>query len=120
MLAQPFLLKYNSTGGARSVDEPLDTLTAKDRYALVVPQWGVALDILLRMLLVEELAAGMSFPKAYVFVGTKKDRTKLIGNAVAVGVAKALCRSILKSLDTKPAQSESSNSESRKVWRAIA
>ncbi|HYL98354.1 MAG TPA: DNA cytosine methyltransferase [Blastocatellia bacterium] len=125
MLAKPFLLKYNSTGGARSLDVPLDTLTTKDRYALVVPQVGAVIDVLLRMLLLEELAAGMSFPREYVFVGTKKQRTRLIGNAVPIGVAKALCRAILESWETSPGRQPMARLDpvsrgSRRVWRAVA
>lgn len=37
-LAEPSLIKYYGTAtGAQSVDEPLDTLTAKERHALVEP-----------------------------------------------------------------------------------
>lgn len=37
-LAEPSLIKYYGTAdGAQSVDEPIDTLTAKDRHALVEP-----------------------------------------------------------------------------------
>jgi site-specific DNA-cytosine methylase len=38
----------------------------------------------------------MSFPEGYQFVGKKEDIVKQIGNAVAVGKARALCMAILK------------------------
>lgn len=48
------------------------------------------LDIRFRMLFNHELAAAMGFPDGYRFSGTKTDVTKQIGNAVCVGVARAL------------------------------
>lgn len=36
-LVEPFLVKYYGTGQANSVNEPLDTVTAKDRFALCAP-----------------------------------------------------------------------------------
>ncbi len=90
-LAQPFLTKYFGTGGARPVDEPLDTITAKDRFALVEPG---KMDILFRMLQPHELAKAMGFD-GYEFAGTKTDQVKQIGNAVSVRTAKALCGEIM-------------------------
>jgi DNA (cytosine-5)-methyltransferase 1 len=100
-IVEPFLVKYNKTGGAMSVDHPLDTVTAKDRFALIEPylkdgEYAV-LDIRFRMLQPHELAAAMSFPKTYVFTGNREQKVKQIGNAVPVGMAAALCRSILSS-----------------------
>lgn len=48
------------------------------------------LDICFRMLKPEELAAAMGFPKGYRFTGTKTEIVRQIGNAVCVGVARAL------------------------------
>jgi DNA (cytosine-5)-methyltransferase 1 len=48
------------------------------------------LDICFRMLKPEELAAAMGFPKSYRFTGTKTEIVRQIGNAVAVGVSRAL------------------------------
>lgn len=91
-VCQPFLTKYyGSVKGARPVTEPLDTVTAKDRFALVQPG---TLDIYFRMLQPHELAAAMGFDE-YTFEGTKTDQVRQIGNAVAVRTAQALCREIL-------------------------
>lgn len=87
-LIEPFLVAYYGTGGALSVDAPLDTITARDRFGLVN---GSILDIRFRMLQPHELAAAMSFPKDYVFKGTREQRVKQIGNAVPVRLAEALC-----------------------------
>lgn len=48
------------------------------------------LDICFRMLKPGELAAAMGFPPGYRFTGTKTDIVRQIGNAVCVGVARAL------------------------------
>jgi site-specific DNA-cytosine methylase len=45
-----------------------------------------------------ELAAAMSFPKEYEFVGTREAVVKQIGNAWAGKLAKALCKSAVANL----------------------
>lgn len=100
-LIKPFLVKYYGTKQRpKTVDEPVETITAKDRFALAqtkvsqVPE-GYILDILFRMLQPHELAAAMSFPKSYVLVGNRENRVKLIGNAVPARLAKALCKALI-------------------------
>ena len=90
-LCEPFLTKYYGTGKSRSVNIPLDTLTAKARFALVEPG---GMDIRFRMLQPHELAAAMGFDN-YEFSGTKTDQVRQIGNAVAVRTAQALCGEII-------------------------
>lgn len=95
-LAQPFLIEYYGNGGARSVNDPLPTVTTQDTFALVLPEqfpWG--LDIRFRMLHPRELAAAMGFPPDYEIVGNKTETTKQIGNAVPVNLATALCKQVL-------------------------
>jgi DNA (cytosine-5)-methyltransferase 1 len=95
-LAEPFLTKYTSTGQAYSVEQPIDTITTRDRFGLVQPVVnGYVLDIKFRMLQPHELAAAMSFPKGYVFTGNKGDAIKQIGNAVDCAMAEALTGAIL-------------------------
>lgn len=94
-LCQPFLTKYYGTAkSAQSVLEPLDTVTAKGRFALVEPK---EMDILFRMLQPHELAAAMGFEE-YEFEGNKTEQVKQIGNAVAVEPAEALCGSMMDQL----------------------
>ena len=92
-LVEPFIVKYyGNEKSAESINEPLDTVTCKDRFLLVEPRTGRAVaefDILFRMLQPEELAAAMSFPKDYQFAGTRGDQVKQIGNAVPVELASA-------------------------------
>ena len=100
------LVQYNGTGTARSVDEPIGTMTAKPRFALLVTFTTgekVLLDILFRMLRPRELARAQSFPDTYEFSGKTKDIVKQIGNAVPVKTAKALCKTALMQLPQEAA-----------------
>ncbi len=91
-VCEPFLTKYYGTGeGAKSTGEPLDTITSRDRFALVEP---AGLDIRFRMLQPHELAAAMGFD-GYKFAGTKTEQVRQIGNAVAVRTAEALCGAMM-------------------------
>lgn len=97
-LVQPFVTKYYGTArGAKPVTEPLDTITAKDRFALVEP---TRCDILFRMLQPHELAAAMGFDD-YHFEGNKTEVVRQIGNAVSVRTAEALCGSIFDGMRGK-------------------
>lgn len=96
-LIEPFLVKFYATAtGAQSVHDPLDTVTTRDRHALVNGAVeGASLDILIRMLQPHELAAGQGFPPGYKFAGNKTEQTKQIGNAVEVNQARALFSAML-------------------------
>jgi len=96
-LIEPFLVKYYSTGGAYSVSEPMDSITTRDRFALVEDKSaGSRLDIHFRMLQPHELAGAMGFPPDYQFTGSRESQVKQIGNAVPVRTAAALCKALLK------------------------
>lgn len=88
------------TGGPKSINEPLDTVTARDRFALITPIEvnGNLYDVFFRMLTPKELSRAMSFPEDYVFMGTREDAVKQIGNAIPVRTATALCTEILSTL----------------------
>jgi DNA (cytosine-5)-methyltransferase 1 len=60
------------------------------RRLILVDDVLFLLDICFRMLKPEELAAAMGFPPGYRFTGTKTDVVRQIGNAVCVGVSRAL------------------------------
>lgn len=95
-LAEPYIVKFYGNGeNADSVQDPLATVTAKDRFGLCIPSIGAVLDIRFRMLQPHELAAAMSFPKDYEFTGNREQKVKQIGNAVPLETAKALCRALL-------------------------
>lgn len=94
-LVSPMLIQYYGNGHAVSINEPVPTLTTKDRYALVgTDKYGIELGF--RMLQPKELAAATGFPEDYIFTGTKVDVVKQIGNAVPPNFAKAIFSQILK------------------------
>lgn len=78
-----YLMSYYGNGSMRPVDEPIGTLTTKDRYALIgrsdVPS---AEDCTFRMLTPLEIAAGMAFAEGYRVKGNKKQQVMGYGNAV--------------------------------------
>lgn len=101
---QAFLVKYFSTGAAKSVNEPLDTVTTKDRFALVTihGEEYIITDIKMRMLQPRELFNAQGFPSEYIidkdFNGNTYAKTKQVarcGNAVTPPVATALVRANL-------------------------
>ncbi len=101
---QAFLVKYFSTGKAKPVDEPLDTVTTKDRFALVTVHGEeyVIADIRMRMLQPKELFKAQGFPDDYIidrdYEGNEYSKSKQVarcGNAVTPPVATALVRANL-------------------------
>lgn len=101
---QAFLVKYFSGGTAKSVTEPLDTITTKDRFALVTihGEEYIITDIKMRMLQPKELFKAQGFPESYIIDhdsnGNSYPKTKQVarcGNAVTPPVATALVRANL-------------------------
>lgn len=98
---QAFLVKYFSHGSnAKSVDEPLDTITAKDRFAVITihGEEYIITDIKMRMLQPRELFNAQGFPEDYIIDtvdGKPYPKTKQVercGNAVTPPVPAALVR----------------------------
>lgn len=92
---QPFLIVYygsDAAGGWQTLDRPLRTITTLDRFALVEPTGdGHGM----RMLQPPELAAAMGFPKDYNWTtSTRRERIKLIGNAVSPPVMRAIIEAL--------------------------
>ncbi|WP_114576689.1 DNA cytosine methyltransferase [Saliphagus sp. LR7] len=79
----------------KPIGAPVPTISTRDRFALVVPElFPLGIDILFRMLKLEELAAAMGF-ESYGFAGNKTETVKQIGNAVSVNLAESLCEQLL-------------------------
>lgn len=102
-VCEPFLTKFYGAGISKSIDEPLDSVTTKDRFGLVMPTVEIdgeryLLDIRFRMLKSHELAAAQGFPRDYQFTGNTTQIVKQIGNAVPKNLAKALVKSALTQL----------------------
>jgi len=103
----PFLLVYYGTDGAggwQRLDMPLRTITTLDRFAYV--RLGKDGQYEMRMLQVPELKKAMGFPESYRLEhGTRRERIKLLGNAVCPPVMKAIIETITKT-NTQKTQEE--------------
>lgn len=98
-----FLVNYYGNGDARSLNAPADTLTTKDRLALVTV-WVkgtpyVIVDIHLRMLQPHELYAAQGFPSNYIIdrghdgrALTKSQQVHMCGNSVSPPPMAALAK----------------------------
>jgi len=99
-----FLMQYYSEGGQwGALNKPLNTITTKDRLALVTVHLAgepyVIVDIRLRMLQPHELYKAQGFPANYVIDQghdgrklTKTEQVRMCGNSVCPPVMAALAR----------------------------
>jgi DNA (cytosine-5)-methyltransferase 1 len=98
---EPFLLVYygsDAAGGWQSLDMPLRTVTTLDRFAYVRRN-GHGHEM--RMLQVPELKRAMGFPESYkVEHGSRRDKIRLLGNAVCPPVMEA----IISQLTRRPSE----------------
>lgn len=96
-----FITAYFNSGGHpetqnQSINKPLNTILAdRNKHALVTADHeGFDFDIKMRFLSAEELASIMGFPEGYFnrpgLRLSKKSIIRMVGNAVPVGMAKAL------------------------------
>jgi DNA (cytosine-5)-methyltransferase 1 len=94
----PFLIVYYGTdgsGGWQPVTVPLRTVTTLDRFAYVRKRDGAHE---MRMLQVPELLLAMGFPRQYALGhGTRRDRIKLLGNAVCPPVMEQVILALIHS-----------------------
>jgi DNA (cytosine-5)-methyltransferase 1 len=100
-VTEPYLVEYYGQGKSASVNEPLSTVTCKDRNGLVIPRLIAEghqvyrLEIRFRMLQWRELARAQGFPDSYQFTGNREAVVKQIGNAVPPPMAAALCAAVM-------------------------
>ncbi|WP_122413567.1 DNA cytosine methyltransferase [Pseudomonas viridiflava] len=91
-----FLIVYYGTdgsGGWQRMDAPLRTITTVDRFAYVTPSEN---GHLMRMLQPSELRKAMGFPACYKFPDvTRRDKVKLMGNAVCSPVMESIVASLI-------------------------
>lgn len=102
-----FLIKYYGQGTGQGVEEPLDTITSRDRFGLVTVN-GVdyqIVDIGLRMLEPKELYGCQGFPSDYIidhdYTGKsypRSEQVKRCGNAVCPPLPAALVKANLPEL----------------------
>ncbi|WP_151765749.1 DNA cytosine methyltransferase [Acinetobacter colistiniresistens] len=98
-----FFVNFYGNGDARDITAPLDTLTTKDRLALVTvwikgDPW-VIVDICIRMLKPRELYRGQGFPDSYIIDRghdgkplTKTEQVHMCGNSVSPYPMAAIAR----------------------------
>lgn len=101
-----FLVNYYGNGQALNLREPLDTVTTRDRMALVTVvldgERYVIVDITLRMLRPHELFLAQGFPPGYVIDRTADGRpittsaaVRMVGNSVSPPPLRALAQANL-------------------------
>ena len=91
-VGRTFVMPYNGKGSGltgRSIDRPIATITAADRWALVDGDR-------MRMLTIRELQAAMGFPAHYVLPPKREDATRCLGNAICPAMAKAAIESVAR------------------------
>ena len=92
----PFLIVYYGTdhaGGWQRLDMPLRTITTLDRFAYVKPNGS---GHVMRMLQPEELKKAMGWTKSFkIQHGSRRDKVKMIGNAVCPPVMKAIVENLI-------------------------
>jgi DNA (cytosine-5)-methyltransferase 1 len=92
----PFLIVYygsDGAGGWQRIDRPLRTITTVDRFGYVKPSDS---GHQLRMLQVPELKRAMGFPDDHLLIrGTRRDKIRLLGNAVCPPVMKSLIETLV-------------------------
>jgi DNA (cytosine-5)-methyltransferase 1 len=76
------VLPYYSNALPHTVGDTLRTVTATDRFGLLITSTPPAVDdCLFRMLTPGECKLAQSFPPDYVILGTNRDQVRQIGNA---------------------------------------
>ena len=110
-LVSVFLIKYYGSGiNGQSVNDPLHTITTKDRFGMVstillknCERYAIA-DIYMRMLKPEELKLAQGFPKDYIIDHDAegnpypvKEQVAKIGNSVVPIMAAAIAKANLES-----------------------
>lgn len=107
-----FLMKYYGTALGVDIEKPLDTVTTRDRFALVTvavrgTQYAIV-DVGLRMLRREELFKAQGFPAEYIIDRTADGRpltisrsVSMVGNSVSPPPLRALAEANLNTVPVK-------------------
>ncbi|MEU2106386.1 DNA cytosine methyltransferase [Nocardia sp. NPDC019255] len=85
------LVPYYRTGRAHPVDEPMGTLTTRDRFGLLGADREQLLEqCTFRMLEPTEIRAGMAFPATFKALGDKRTQARGYGNAVTPAASEVI------------------------------
>ncbi|SDI46706.1 DNA (cytosine-5)-methyltransferase 1 [Sinosporangium album] len=101
LVCPPLLVPYYRTGVAAPASMPTGTVTTRDRIGLATAEAPVIdiRDVLFRMLEVKEIQAAMAFPATYrILAPAKRDRVRLLGNAVTPNVSEALMCALVEAV----------------------
>ena len=94
------LVTLRGTNAPKPVSDPLDTVTASgNHHGLMSVTEDDVMACRFRMLEPHEIASGMSFPRDYRWLGTKRERVRLAGNAVTPPAARDLIQVGVESLE---------------------
>ena len=77
-----FLTYFYGQAQASGMNEPVGTVTTKDRFAIVNYNEPKVEDCYFRMLKPQEIKLAMAFDQKYIVCGSQKDQVKQLGNAV--------------------------------------
>lgn len=91
------LVPYYGNGQARTVREPVGTLSTRDRYALVSGDVDIN-DVLFRMLEPHEIGRAMSFGDTYIVLGNKREKVRQLGNAVTPPAAEVIVAALVEAI----------------------
>jgi DNA (cytosine-5)-methyltransferase 1 len=94
---ESLLVPYYGNGTARTVREPVGTLSTRDRYALVQGDVDIN-DVRFRMLEPHEIGRAMSFADAYIVLGSKRERVRQYGNAVTPNCAEVIVAALVEAI----------------------
>jgi len=91
------LVPYYGNGTAKTVREPVGTLSTRDRYAIVNGAVDIQ-DVLFRMLEPHEIGRAMSFGDDYIVLGSKRERVRQYGNAVTPNCAEVIVCALVETI----------------------
>ncbi|MGW5430400.1 DNA cytosine methyltransferase [Streptomyces sp. NPDC004059] len=94
---ESLLVPYYGNGTARTVREPVGTLSTRDRYALVQGDVDIN-DVRFRMLEPHEIGRAMSFADQYIVLGSKRERVRQYGNAVTPNCAEVIVAALVEAI----------------------
>jgi DNA (cytosine-5)-methyltransferase 1 len=91
------LLYGYDTGNLRPVTQPMPSQTTVQGDALLGAAIAVD-DCTFRMLDVDEIRAGMAFSQGYILLGNKRERVRMLGNAVTPPSARDLVAAVVEAI----------------------
>jgi len=96
------IVPYYTKGVARPIGEPFDTISTRDRFALVTGQPTRPIEVadcLYRMVQPRESLRAQRFPDSYIVTGNQGEQTMQAGNAVSANVAQWIGERVADALD---------------------